>query len=104
LIISGNTLFGTADYGGSLGNGTLFSVSLPTPPPLTITASGTNVILTWPPGVNGYSTAGYALQSATNLASPAAWTSVVPTPVVVNGQLTVTNPVSGTQQFYRLSQ
>ncbi len=39
-----------------------------------------------------------------NLVSPAAWTTVSPEPVVLNGQNTVTNPTSGTQQFYRLAQ
>ncbi len=28
----------------------------------------------------------------------------LPAPVVVNGQYTVTNPISGKQQFFRLSQ
>jgi len=32
------------------------------------------------------------------------WTAISPDPVVVNGQNIVTNPISGTRQFYRLSQ
>jgi uncharacterized repeat protein (TIGR03803 family) len=32
LILSGNTLYGTAEYGGNVGNGTVFSLSLPAPP------------------------------------------------------------------------
>jgi uncharacterized repeat protein (TIGR03803 family) len=32
LILSGNTLYGTARLGGSAGNGTVFSLSLPQPP------------------------------------------------------------------------
>ncbi len=98
LILSGNTLFGTAIAGGSLGNGTMFSLTLP-PPRLTITPSGANVILTGPTNV-----AGFTLQSTTNLVSPAVWATVSPAPVIVNGQNAVTNPVSGTQNFYRLSQ
>jgi len=47
---------------------------------------------------------GLALQSTTNLVPPAVWTTVSPAPVIVNGENTVTNPISGTQQFYRLSQ
>ncbi len=97
LILSGNTLYGTASRGGN-NSGTLFSLSLP-PPQLTITRSITNVILTWPtyaPGVT--------LQSTTNLASPSVWSTNLPSPVVANGQSTVTNPISGTQMFYRLSQ
>jgi len=96
LILSGNTLYGTAFEGGSSGYGTVFSLSLPAPPQLTIIASGTNVILTWPTNA-----AGFTLQSTTNLGSPAVWTTVSPGPVVVNGQNAVTNPISGTQKFYR---
>jgi uncharacterized repeat protein (TIGR03803 family) len=101
LLLSGNTLYGTAEQGGTNGRGTVFSITLPSvgAPLLTITASGTNVILTWPTGVTGFT-----LQSITNLVSPAAWSAVSPAPVVVNGQFTVTNSVSETQMFYRLSQ
>jgi uncharacterized repeat protein (TIGR03803 family) len=103
LILSGNTLYGTASVGGSSGYGTVFSLTLgsaSTPPPLlTIIPSGANVILTWPTNA-----AGFTLQSTTNLVSPAVWSTVAPGPVVVNGQNAVTNPVSGPQQFYRLSQ
>jgi formylglycine-generating enzyme len=66
---------------------------------LTIIRSAANVILTWPTNATGFT-----LQSTTNLVSPAVWTTVVPGPVAVNGNNTVTNPISGTQQFYRLSQ
>jgi uncharacterized repeat protein (TIGR03803 family) len=102
LILSGNTLYGTASSGGSAGDGTVFSLSFP--PQLSITPSGANVILTWPTNDAGFSYSGYALQSTTNLASPAVWATNSPAPVVVNGQNAVTNPISGTQQFYRLSQ
>jgi uncharacterized repeat protein (TIGR03803 family) len=97
LILSGTTLYGTANRGGSSGNGTVFSLSLP--PQLTIIRSVANVILTWPTNA-----AGFTLQSTTNLVSPAVWSTVSPGPVVVNGQNAVTNPVSGTQNFYRLIQ
>src|ERR1017187_532128 len=65
---------------------------------LTIIRSATNVILTWPTNATGFT-----LRSTTNLVSPAVWTTVVPGPVAVNGNNTVTNPISGTLQFYRLS-
>jgi uncharacterized repeat protein (TIGR03803 family) len=94
LVISGNTLYGTAEYGGTYGNGTVFSLSLgpaSTPPPqLTFVRAGTNVIVTWPA-----SDIGFTLQSTTNLASPAVWSTVA-------GQFTVTNPIAGTAMFYRL--
>jgi len=44
------------------------------------------------------------LQSTPNLVSPAFWTTVSPGPVLINGQNTVTIPISGTRQFFRLSQ
>ncbi len=69
------------------------------PPLLTIISSGANVVLTWPTDA-----AGFTLQSTTNLVSPVVWSTVSPAPVVVNGQNAVTNPVSGTKKFYRLSQ
>jgi len=90
---------------GSSDNGTVFILSLSViPPQLTITPSGANVIFTWPTNVAGFDYTGYTLQSTTNLVSAAVWTSVSPGPVVINGQNSVTNPISGTQQFYRLSQ
>lgn len=101
LVLSGNTLFGTAYAGGSMGSGTVFSLSLP-PPQLAIASAGTNVILTWPNNVPTPA-AGFTLQSTTNLA-PAVWSSVFPAPVVVNGQNTVTNPISGPQKFFQLIQ
>jgi len=58
---------------------------------------GQNLLLKWPTSVTG------SLQSTTNLGSPV-WTAVSTAPVVVNGQNTVTNPISATQQFFRLSQ
>ncbi len=100
LVLSGNTLYGTGSSGGSFGGGTVFSLSLPiAPPELTIIPSAGNVILTWPANATGFT-----LQSTTNLVSPAVWTPVLPGPVVVNGLNAVTNPITGTQQFFRLSQ
>ncbi len=67
-------------------------------PQLTITRAGANVSLTWPASATGFN-----LQSTANLVG-AVWSTVSPAPVVVNGQNTVTNPLSGKQMFYRLSQ
>ena len=97
LILSGNTLYGTTYFGGSSGNGTVFSLTLPVPQ-LTITPSGANVILAWPTNYIGFT-----LQATSNLMSPV-WTTDSVAPVIVNGQYGVTNPISGTQQFFRLSQ
>ena len=74
----------------------LLPVSLPM---LAIIRSGSNVVLTWPTNA-----AGFTLQSTTNLVSPAVWTTNLPSPVIANGQNTVSNSISGPQKFYRLSQ
>ncbi len=100
LILSGNTLYGTANIGGSSDHGTVFSISFR--PQLTITPSGANVILSWPTNVAGFDYTGYTLQSTTNLGSPSVWSANSPAPVVVNGQNTVTNSITAAQQFYRL--
>jgi uncharacterized repeat protein (TIGR03803 family) len=99
LILSGNTLYGTAKDGGSSGNGTVFSLSLGavSAPQLAILHSGTNVIVTWPTNATGYT-----LQSTTNLAPPAVWTTVSPAPVVINTNNVVTNAISGKTMFYQL--
>ena len=101
LILSGNTLYGTAYHGGTGGEGTVFSLSLDSDstPQLTITRSGANVIVTWPAGLTGFT-----LQSTTNLNSAAIWIAVAPAPVIINGSHVVTNSISGTRKFYRLSQ
>jgi hypothetical protein len=74
----------------------VFSLSLGStvsaPPQLTIIPSGASVILTWPTSATGFT-----LQSATNLNLPVVWSTV-------SGQFAVTNPISGAQKFYRLSQ
>src|SRR5437016_7033865 len=67
LIISGNSLYGTAAYGGSSGNGTVFALN-------TDGTGFTNlhdVILTWPAKA-----VGFTLQSTTNLVSSANWITV----------------------------
>jgi uncharacterized repeat protein (TIGR03803 family) len=99
LILSGNTLYGTTGYGGTNGSGTVFSLTLPPPPQLAIMRLGTNFILTWPASYTSFT-----LQSTTNLASTTVWSNVSPSAVVVNTNNVVTNSISGTRMFYRLSQ
>jgi len=74
-----------------------FSFSLT--PILNISSSAGSVTLQWLTNATGFT-----LQSATNLVPPAVWSTNLPTPVVVNGLNTITNPISGTAQYYRLSQ
>jgi uncharacterized repeat protein (TIGR03803 family) len=98
LVLSGHALYGTTTTGGSKGGGTIFRLSLPQPQ-LAIIPSRENIVVKWPTDATSF-----ALQSTTNLGSSAFWTSNSPVPVIVNGQNTVTNPITGTQQFFRLSQ
>ena len=102
LILSGNSLYGTTAHGGSAGAGTVFSLSFA--PQLTITPSGSNVVLSWPTNVAGFDYTGYTLQSSTSLDSPSVWSTNSPAPVIIAGQNTVTNPINGARQFYRLVQ
>jgi uncharacterized repeat protein (TIGR03803 family) len=102
LLLSGNTLYGTAYWDGAYGYGTVFSISIQ--PQLSVIPSGPYVILTWPTNYAGFSYASYALQSTTNPGPSAVWSTNSSPHVVVNGQNTVTNPITGSQQFYRLSQ
>jgi uncharacterized repeat protein (TIGR03803 family) len=109
LILSANSLYGTTLHGGipgdngSSGNGTVFSLSFR--PQLTITPSGTNVILSWPTNVAGFDYTGYILQETANLGSPTDWSvSDFFPPVIVNGQIRLTGPMLGPQRYYRLSQ
>jgi uncharacterized repeat protein (TIGR03803 family) len=98
VILSGKTLYGTAYNGGDASFGTVFSISLPTPP-LTIIPSGTNTILTWPTNALVFT-----LQSTTSLVPPVVWTTVSPPRyAVIYTNNVVTNAISGTPQFYRLS-
>ncbi len=95
LISSGNTLYGTAN-GGTNGTGLVFSLTLPTPR-LAITFSGSGVVMVWPTNLLNFT-----LQSTTNL--DPVWSPVPLSPVIINGQNVVTNPISGApQQFFRLS-
>ena len=102
LLLSGNTLYGTAYNGGNPATnveyGTVFSLALESAPQLNIIPAGTNVILTWTTNATGFT-----LEFTTNLTPPAIWSTNSTAPVIISGQNTITNPISGTQKFYRLS-
>ena len=92
--------YGTNSDGHSSGYDYATIKYSPTPPSLTVARTTANsVVVSWPSPSTGFT-----LQSATNLVSPVTWNTNLPSPVVINGQNTVTNPISGTQQFFRLSQ
>ena len=66
------------------------------PVALNVQRSDSALVLTWPTNLTGFT-----LQSTTNLAAET-WAASLPAPVVLNGQYTVTNPISGPRQFFRL--
>jgi uncharacterized repeat protein (TIGR03803 family) len=106
VILSANgILYGTTGNGGLFGNGTLFSVTLPPPPQLTIAAvpaspSGPGpIVVAWP-----VSSSGLTLQSAGTLSSSSVWTQVPISPVQLNGQNVLTIPLTSNQRFFRLAQ
>jgi uncharacterized repeat protein (TIGR03803 family) len=99
VLLSGNTLYGTASGGGTNGVGTIYRLGLPPLPTMTIGISGTNLIINWPTNA-----ASYTLMSGTNLNSSAGWNAVSARPVIINGHNTVTNPIAGKQMFFYLSQ
>ena len=67
-------------------------------PQLAIVLVRTNVLVSWPTNPPGYN-----LQSATNLAPPVNWLAYTQTPGVVGQQFRITNAVSGSRKFFRLS-
>jgi uncharacterized repeat protein (TIGR03803 family) len=100
VIVAGNVLYGTTGnvLFGTPPLGTLFKLLLaPESPPLTITTSNTNLVLTWPTN-----SVGYSLVAAPSLDS-STWGAVPAVPVITNGQSMAIIPLSGTQQFYRLT-
>jgi uncharacterized repeat protein (TIGR03803 family) len=96
LILSGDTLYGTTCWGGSLTNGTVFSLALL--PKLSVACFDTNIVLSWPMNTD------CKLESTTNLGPSAVWSTDLTTTINTNGQTTVTTPISGTQRFFRLRQ
>ncbi len=108
LILSGNTLYGTAYDGGASGYGTVFSLALPAPPQPQIILSGGNINLTWPtnavlfpqPPAPG---ATFTLEVCTNLAN-LVWIPLQ-TLTATNGVLNFSEPwqLGGTGRFYRIS-
>jgi hypothetical protein len=93
---------GTVTY-AIVGSVTLFTVSTTAGSPataapvLTIIPLGTNVLVEWPTNATGYT-----LKFSTDLTS-AVWNSGLPAPVVINTNNVVTNGITGTKRFFRLS-
>jgi hypothetical protein len=64
---------------------------------LNIQQAGANVILSWTTNASNFT-----LASSLSLGPSAVWNTNSTAPFVVNGQNVVTNPIAGTQQYYRL--
>ena len=106
LLLSGNTLYGTAAEGDSGGNGTVFSLSL-LRPQLTIAISRPFVILTWPANEPAAGSSGFRVQATlgpVSFTEETVWTDVAVPPAVSNGQCTITmlDGIFETRRFYRL--
>lgn len=95
LILSGNTLYGTASGGGSGGTGTVFALALPWPS-LGIVPAGNQVVLSWPA-----SAPNFVLQTATDLAS-GSWSNITNGIVSDGTNYFSTNAVTSQNAFFRL--
>jgi len=82
---------------GSAAYFTIVTTPASAAPVLTIIPSGTNVLVEWPTNATGYT-----LEFSTNLAS-GVWSTALPAPVLVNTNDVVTNGISSTSRFFRLS-
>jgi uncharacterized repeat protein (TIGR03803 family) len=92
LLLSGNTLYGTAHSGGNGNAGTVFRIDLigsSAPIPLNWQSLNHGLVLSW-------TNAAFALQAASAIA--ATFTNIP------GATSPYTNPISGAQQFFRLSQ
>jgi len=104
LAVSGSTLYAGGLFittAGTNVSACAAMVNLPVPPTLSIIMDGANELLIWPDTPTGYTT-GYTLESATNLVPPVAWQTNSTTPIVIGGQNVIINPITGSQQFFRL--
>jgi uncharacterized repeat protein (TIGR03803 family) len=96
---SDGNFYGTTGSGGTNNLGTVFRLTVK--PPLTMTVSGANVMLSWPTNYG----MGWFLQKTVDLGA-AGFVSItlLQPPVIINGQFVVTLPITDPQKFYyRLS-
>ena len=102
LILSGNILYGTANLGGSSGNGTVFALSLSAAPPAPTISSPARL-----PGgqfhmtVNGSAGQNYTIQLSTNLGSTN-WTSLLVTNSATSSFLFTDPNATNSPRFYRV--
>lgn len=91
LVLSGGTLYGTAEEGGTGGSGTLYSFSLPQPQiPIIngISLSGTNLVIN---AANGESGVPCVTLMSASLALPVSqWTPIATNTLTASGPFTIT--------------
>jgi hypothetical protein len=97
FVPSASTVATNGIYSLTGGFATVSLVQTPGAPLLRIARAGGGFVLSWPDPSTGFK-----LQSTTTVANPASWTDVVTQPVVAGSDKTVTVPVTGPYQFYRL--
>ncbi len=68
-------------------------------PRLDAVPSGNSVILSWPASAQNFT-----LQATTNLVDAGSWTTMTNVPVIVDQHYAVSDPMIGSQRFYRLKQ
>jgi len=92
---SDGNFYGTTQYGGTNSLGTVFRLTVK--PPLTMTVSGANVLLSWP---TNYGSAWF-LQKTVDLGAAGFVSITLPEPpMILNGQFIVTLPINTDQKFY----
>ncbi len=101
VVLSGNALYGTTYTGGTFGAGTIYRIIFQ--PQLTSSIAGGNIVLTWPTAVAGLDYSGFTMQSTADFASRL-WTTNFPPAAPIDGRYTLRVPITGDQQFFRLSQ
>jgi uncharacterized repeat protein (TIGR03803 family) len=99
VIVSGNTLYGTANAGGDYNDGTVFALALTAPlPSLGIAELGNQTVLSWPGTASGYT-----LQFTTNVAL-ANWGDISSGIGISGTNFVYTNLIDAPAAFFRLKQ
>jgi uncharacterized repeat protein (TIGR03803 family) len=97
LVLSGGTLYGTAQDGGSFGNGTVFALILPGPA-LGIAPAGDQFVIVWPAWATNF-----VLQTAPDLTS-GNWSNISSGTVTLGTNYVFTNTLTSQTAFFRLQQ
>jgi uncharacterized repeat protein (TIGR03803 family) len=106
LLLSGNTLYGTSQQGGTRGGGTVFSLTIPAVLPIItdLRLAGTDLVIT---AINGVAGRTYAIITSPDVTSPLShWSPLATNVLSADGtfSITATNAVNpaATSAFYRL--